>query len=128
MKKLLLITALLAPCVVFAGEVEIVDVVLKKSGDTWRVGVTLKHADSGWDHYADGWRLVDQYGKEIGMRVLYHPHVHEQPFTRYLDGVHIPEDTKTLFVEAHDKLHGWTPNRVQIDMTRPLGDKYKIIK
>ena len=24
----------------------------------WSVSVTLKHNDSGWDHYADEWRIV----------------------------------------------------------------------
>lgn len=25
-----------------------------RSGDTWRFDVTLRHPDTGWDHYTDG--------------------------------------------------------------------------
>ena len=44
------------------------------------------HPDTGWDDYADGWRVLDMDGNELGMRVLHHPHVDEQPFTRSLSG------------------------------------------
>jgi len=33
--------------------------------------VTLKHADSGWDHYANGWQVVDADGAVLVKRVLY---------------------------------------------------------
>jgi len=57
------------------------------TGDTWRFDVTIRHPDTGWDHYADGWRVLDMDGNELGMRVLHHPHETEQPFTRSLGGV-----------------------------------------
>ncbi|MCO4847486.1 MAG: hypothetical protein KC448_05880 [Yoonia sp.] len=50
-----------------------------------RFDVTLSHPDTGWDHYADGWRVEDASGAVIGVRVLGHPHVNEQPFTRSLN-------------------------------------------
>lgn len=49
-----------------------------------RFDVTLSHPDTGWDHYADGWRIEDASGTVLGLRVLGHPHVNEQPFTRSL--------------------------------------------
>ena len=64
---------------VLAGEVSIIDAKAQRSGEQWRFAVTLKHADSGWDHYADRWRVVDADGRVLGERVLLHPHVHEQP-------------------------------------------------
>lgn len=66
-----------------AGEVSILAADLKQQSNlTWSLSVTLKHADTGWDHYADNWRLVDKEGEILGDRVLFHPHVNEQPFTR----------------------------------------------
>jgi len=126
LKKHLIIISLLLTTSVFANDVEIIKVVLTSQSGTWRADVTLKHADTGWDHYADAWRLVDEKGNEIGKRTLYHPHVNEQPFTRSLSGFHIAEDKKIIFVEAHDKKHGWSPNRVKIDMKKMSGDKYQI--
>ena len=113
--------------VVFAGDVEVRFVEFKQRGDKWDVYVTLKHADTGWNHYADAWRIVDEEGREIAKRVLYHPHVHEQPFTRSLRGVTIKEEDLIVFIEAHDKLHGWGKQRVRVHMGAEAGDKYRII-
>lgn len=74
-----------------AGDVKIVAADFKKiNSNLWSVSVTLKHTDTGWDHYADNWRVVDGAGNILGDRVLYHPHVDEQPFTRGLSGVKVP--------------------------------------
>jgi len=126
LKKCLAFVALLATTSVFANDVEIVKVVLTGQTGIWRADVTLKHADTGWKHYADAWRLVDKDGNEIGKRTLYHLHVNEQPFTRSLSNFQISSDTKIIFVEAHDLKHGWSPDRVKIDMRQASGHKYKI--
>jgi len=96
-----------------------------KSGSSWTFHVTLKHNDTGWSHYADAWQVVDEDGKVLGKRVLYHPHENEQPFTRSLSGVNVPEDA-IIYVEAHDKVHGWSKDRVKIDFDYPKGDRYLI--
>ena len=92
----------------------------------WLVSVTLKHADSGWDHYADRWRLVDSQNKVLGERVLLHPHVDEQPFTRSLSRVEIPASLSTVYIEAHDKLAGWAPMRLKIDLDRAIDGELMI--
>ena len=89
----------------------------KQAGDTWTFSVTLLHGDTGWDDYADGWRVVLEDGTEIGMRVLYHPHVDEQPFTRSQSGIKIPDGTKTVFVEARTNTDGWGAARYTVDVT-----------
>ena len=68
LKKYLTIISLLFTTSVFANDVEIVKVVLTNQTGTWRADVTLKHEDTGWKHYADAWRLVDDKGNEIGKR------------------------------------------------------------
>ena len=73
---------------------------------TATISVTVRHADTGWDHYADAWEVVGPDGTVYGKRVLYHPHVNEQPFTRSLDGVKIPENVGSVTVRAHDSVHG----------------------
>ena len=86
-----IIGILVASGQVYAGSVEIVQAAFYKQGSQWRVEVTLKHADSGWDHYADAWRVVLPTGKVAGTRTLSHPHINEQPFTRSLV-LNIPEN------------------------------------
>lgn len=77
------------------------------TGTGWTFNVTLSHPDSGWDHYADGWRVLDMQGNELGLRVLSHPHVREQPFTRSLSSVQIPEGTTQVQIQARCLTHGW---------------------
>lgn len=109
-----------------AGDVEIKKVVMQKTGNSWSFEVTLKHADTGWKHYANAWRVLDHKGKVIKTRILGHPHVDEQPFTRGLGGVVIPAGAKSVTVEARDKVHGWSKNKVVIDLNVMKGNKYII--
>lgn len=101
-----------------AGDVEIVGATATLSGGTWRFDVTLAHGDTGWDHYADAWRVVGPDGTVFGTRTLYHPHVDEQPFTRSLSGVAVPEAVTTVRIEARDSVHGWSPHTVEIALPR----------
>ncbi len=105
--NLLLFPFALLPFAAVAGEVEIVDVRITPSGSSYRFDVTLRHADEGWDHYADGWEVRAPDGAVLGHRVLAHPHVEEQPFTRSLSGVAIPDGVAEVTVHAHDTVHGW---------------------
>ncbi|HSS63539.1 MAG TPA: hypothetical protein VLS27_03835 [Gammaproteobacteria bacterium] len=111
----------------FAGQASIQFVRFEHQGDgAWRVSVTLIHADSGWDHYADAWRVVAADGSIIGTRTLYHPHVKEQPFTRSLDGIKPPEALGRVYVEAHDSVHGWNPERLEVDLNGNGGDRFVV--
>ena len=71
-----------------AGEADVVAVeAAREDPGTWRFDVTVAHGDEGWDHYADKWEVLAPDGRVLGARVLLHPHVGEQPFTRSLGGV-----------------------------------------
>ncbi|MEM7069679.1 MAG: hypothetical protein AAF478_12430 [Pseudomonadota bacterium] len=95
----------LASFPVLAGEVDVLDVQISGSGTDYRFSVTVEHADTGWDHYADGWEVLGEGGKVYGKRVLAHPHVDEQPFTRS-GRITIPEGVKFVIVRANDSVHG----------------------
>lgn len=116
----------LTASLVQAGDVSIRAVEFSRGAGDWTVNVTLEHADTGWKHYADGWRVVDGKGKVLGIRTLHHPHVDEQPFTRSLSGVVIPAKVTKVIVEAHDKVHGWSKDRVMVDLTKNKGKRYKV--
>lgn len=83
-----------------------VDVALERAG-TYRFSVTVRHADEGWKHYADRWDVLAPDGKVLGTRVLLHPHVNEQPFTRSLSGVAIPDGISQVTIRAGDSKHGY---------------------
>ena len=68
-----------------AGEADVTAVRDNAGGNgTFTFYITVKHADTGWDHYADKWDVVGLHGEIIGTRVLYHSHLEEQSFTRFL--------------------------------------------
>ncbi len=105
MRFLILSLLLATPAV--ADSPQITDVDLQRSGETWRVSVTLAHPDTGWDHYADGWRVETRDGTVLGTRELLHPHVNEQPFTRSLSGVTVPDGVTTVYIRAKCSVDGW---------------------
>ena len=84
----------------------------------WRFDVTVRHNDTGWDHYADGWEILDGAGKVLARRVLLHPHETEQPFTRSLTGVRLPAGLARVVLRAHDKVHGYGSVTVTVDLAK----------
>jgi len=99
----------------FAGEADVVAVkAFREATGTFRFDVSVRHADSGWEHYADRFDVVAPDGTVLGTRVLLHPHETEQPFTRSLFGVAIPKGVETVIVRAHDSVHGYGGAELQI--------------
>jgi len=89
-----------------AGEADVVGVKVSKTGErVYRFDVTVRHGDTGWDHYADRWEVLAPDGTVLGVRVLAHPHENEQPFTRSLSGVEIPAGMTEVRVRAGDSVH-----------------------
>ncbi|MFN3147242.1 MAG: hypothetical protein ACE368_19350 [Paracoccaceae bacterium] len=97
-----------------AGPAEVLAAEAVRSGNGWSFAVTIRHGDTGWDHYADGWVIEAPDGTQLGYRELLHPHVDEQPFTRSLSGVQVPAGIGVVYVRAHDSVHGWSDDRVEI--------------
>lgn len=111
-----------------ASPVQVVEAEFRHSGgERWRVSVTLRHADSGWDHYADVWRVKAPDGTVLGTRELLHPHVEEQPFTRS-QTMQIPADTEQVRVVAGDNVNGINSEPLHVDLTRSRGEGYRVIR
>jgi len=100
-----------------ANEVEIVKVTAhQNSNKTWTFAVTLKHKDTGWDHYANEWQVIAPNDKVLATRTLYHPHVDEQPFTRNTSGVKIPDNIDTVRIIAKDSVHGLSTTAIEVNL------------
>lgn len=114
-----LLLLLAAGSFAYAGEADVVDVEVRKRGSNlYDFSVTVKHQDSGWDHYANRWEVLDDKGAILGTRTLHHPHVNEQPFTRVLSGLVIPAEIKTVIIRSHDSVHKYGGKSVTV--TLPL--------
>jgi len=92
--------------IVLAGEADVVDVAVTPDNGGYHFEVTVRHADEDWKHYADRWEILAPDGTVLATRVLHHPHVNEQPFTRSLGPVAIPGNITEVRVRAHDSVHG----------------------
>jgi len=110
---------LLAAAAAQAGEADVERANISATGpNTFRFDVTVRHADEGWEHYADKWDVVAPDGAVLGTRTLYHPHVDEQPFTRSLSGVKIPDTVREVTVRAHDSVHKYGGKTVRVAIPR----------
>ena len=98
-----------------AGEVSILAVSVECSGSC-TFSVTLEHDDQGWNHYANQWDVVTLEGKLLKSRVLHHPHDNEQPFTRSLSGVRIPDGVDKVKIRARDSKHGYSGNETVVEI------------
>lgn len=113
---LFLVPPLLAPQ---ADEADVVAVrAYPLENGTWRFDVTVSHADEGWNHYASGWEILGPDGRSIAQRVLRHPHVEGNPFTRSLPAVRIPAGIEEVTVRAQDKVHGYGGTERMVDLTK----------
>lgn len=105
------------PLTVAGGEADVVDVAAaREGGGSYRFSVTVRHADAGRDHYADRWEVLAPDGEVLGTRVLHHPHMDEQPFTRSLGGVAIPAGLSRVRVRAHDSVHGYGGEEITVSL------------
>ena len=106
------------PLAAAADPASVVGAEARPSAAGWTITATLRHGDTGWDDYADGWRVLTEDGDVLGTRDLAHPHVDEQPFSRSLSGVAIPEGTARVLIEASTTATGWDGERFALDLPR----------
>lgn len=82
----------------------------------WRFNVTLSSPYDSPERYADAWRVLDDQGNELGIRILGHDHASEQPFTRS-HTIELPDNTKVVFVEGRDQTNGWSGQRFEYELS-----------
>ena len=118
------------------GNADVTFVKATRTGDSkWTFEVTVKHPDVGWRDFADGWDVVLPDGKAVLLqpkdrftRVLAHPHVDEQPFTRNQENILIPAATKTVTVRAHDLVDGYGGKEVKVNLKEAEGTGFKVVR
>ena len=113
-------------------DVEFVKAVQRADG-TWTFHVTVRHPDTGWEDYADGWDVVTPDGAVLKInesdpftRLLLHPHENEQPFTRSQSGIIIPDGVSQVSVRAHDLVDGIGGREVMVDLTLQTGPDFEV--
>ena len=108
-----------APTVVEGdGCAHVIDGSVTPSGDAHTVSATVRSADTGEEKYADRWEVRTAGGQVLGERILAHPHVNEQPFTRSLTGLAIPDDVDEVVLIAHDSVVGFCGDTYTVAVER----------
>jgi len=98
---------------VIASEANVIDAEVKREEDgSFTFNVTVQHADEGWNHYADHWLILDKDEQLIAARKLMHPHVKEQPFTRSLSYIQIPDEVTEVIIRAHCSVDNYSGESV----------------
>jgi hypothetical protein len=95
---------------------DVVDAELEPAGDAWRLSATLSSPYDTPKRYADAFRAVAEDGTVLGVRELAHDHADEQPFTRSLTGLQIPDEVTRITVEGRDRTHGWGGGTVEVEV------------
>ena len=85
---------------------------------TYRFSVTLESRYDSSERYADAWRVLAPDGTELGRRILRHDHAAEQPFTRSLDGVRIPDGVDVVTIQGRDMRSGWGGATFEVEIPR----------
>lgn len=118
--KILLITIMLmVQSSAFAGEADVLQAEASCGADSLcNFSATVKHFDEGWEHYADKWEVLSLEGEILAVRKLAHPHVDEQPFTRSLENVTVPDEIVKVRIRAHDSVHGYGGKEVKVKLKR----------
>jgi hypothetical protein len=127
-------TAAPSPATGGKGNADVLYVRAVQSADaTWTFHVTVQHPDTGWEDYADGWDVLTPDGEVLKpdpdsafTRLLLHPHVDEQPFTRSQSGITIPSGVTRLLVRAHDLVDGYGGRDVWVDLTLASGEDFEV--
>ena len=101
---------------------------------SWTFHVTVSHPDTGWEDYADGWDVMTLGGEVLNpdassgfTRLLLHPHVDEQPFTRSQNNIVIPDGITQVIVRAHDLVDGWGGQEITVDLTIESGEGFEVV-
>jgi len=84
----------------------------------WSFDVTISSPYDTPQRYADAWRIVGPDGTVFGVRELAHDHAAEQPFTRSLSGVTIPDDVVAVTIEGRDLANGWGGPTLEVALDR----------
>lgn len=97
---------------------DVLEAEVTASGDTWSVAATISSPYDSPERYADAFRVLGPDGTELGIRELTHDHANEQPFTRSLADVIIPDDVNEVTIEGRDQVNGWGGDTVTIAVPR----------
>ncbi len=90
----------------------------QSANGSWCFSTSVLHNDQGWEHYVNGWEVIDLEGNQLGFRKLHHPHDNEQPFTRSQCNIHVPPEITQVIVRAKCNKHGFGGKTIKVSLSK----------
>ncbi|NOK58393.1 MAG: hypothetical protein GFH27_549279n199 [Chloroflexi bacterium AL-W] len=92
--------------------------ILLNDDGTFAIDVTVSSPYDTPERYADAWRVLGPDGEELAVRELAHDHQNEQPFTRSLSNVAIPEAVDVVTIQGRDQEYGYGGRTLEVEVPR----------
>jgi phage tail protein X len=95
---------------------DVLDVIVNGGQSSYSFIVTMSSPYDTAERYADAWRVVGDDGVVYGVLELAHDHAAEQPFTRTLTGITIPDTVASVTIQGRDQVYGWGGETFEISL------------
>ena len=117
-------SAVLALALIFAsplalaGAADVIAATARQAADgTWSFEVTMRCDDSGTAYFCDRFEVLTPTARVVGVRRLLHDHTDEQPFTRDLQGVNVPDGfPRGVLIRGHHNIRGYEGATLKLDL------------
>lgn len=77
-------------------------------------------------HFVDWWVVVGPKNEKIHKRVIDHPHPSGWPFELLERGIRIPIGITQVTFKAHDRIHGYSPGTITVDILQKKGPGWEV--
>ena len=101
-----------------AGAADVIAAAARQAADgTWSFEVTMRCDDRGATYFCDRFEVLTPTVHVIGVRRLLHDHTDEQPFTRDLQGVNVPDGfPRGVLIRGHHDIRGYKGATLKLDL------------
>lgn len=96
---------------------DVTSVFTERSEGMFHFTVTISSEYDSEERFADAFRVRSTDGDEYAVRELGRHHADEQPFTRELGEVEIPEEVTVVVIEGRDSDNGWGGETIEVDLS-----------
>lgn len=107
-----------------AGAADVIAATARQAADgSWSFEVTMRCDDRGADYFCDRFEVLTPTARVVGVRRLLHDHTDEQPFTRDLQGVHVPDGfPRGVLLRGHHNIRGYDGAALKLELPARAGN------
>ncbi len=106
------------------GAADVIAATARQAADgSWSFEVTMRCDDRGADYFCDRFEVLTPTARVVGVRRLLHDHTDEQPSTRDLQGVHVPDGfPRGVLIRGHHNIRGYDGAALKLELPARAGN------